>query len=284
MSELIKLYNDKIQIEISSFGAELQSVIKDGEECLWQGDPTFWKGRAPVLFPICGALKDNKYIYEGKEYSLSRHGFARNSEFMVEESTNEHAVFALKSNKETKQVYPFDFKLSVIYTLLDASLKIEYKVENTGTNDMFYSIGSHEAYACPDGIENYSVLFEKNENLDSNLPEGTLISYETINFGANTKELVLKKELFDNDSIILTNIKSRSAILKNNMTGREVSVEFPDCPFMLIWTVPGAKYVCLEPWCGMADFVDSNYDITNKKGIMKLDAENTDIKTHIVNF
>ena len=284
MSDVIKLYNKNIEIKISTHGAELQSVIKNGEQLLWQGDPAFWTGRAPVLFPICGALKDNKYVFEGREYSLPRHGFARHSEFVLEAADNESAVFLLKSNEETKKVYPFDFELRVIYTLQGTELKIEYEVKNTGNISMYYSIGSHEAYACPEGIEKYCVKFEKRENLDSYIPENSLISYNTTNFGVNTNVLQLRKELFDNDSVIFGNLNSRKAALINNITGREVTVEFPDCPYMLIWTVPGANYVCLEPWCGVADFVDSNYDITTKKGINKLEIGKTDIKTHIITF
>ena len=284
MSEIITLLNSKIEIKISTHGAELQSVIKKGEQLLWQGDPTFWTGRAPVLFPICGGLKDNKYIFDGKEYNLSRHGFARHSDFMLESADDKKAVFLLKSCEDTKKVYPFDFELRIIYTLCETSLKIVYEIKNTGNSSMYYSIGSHEAYACPEGIENYSVLFEKKEDLDSYIPENSLISYNTINFGVDTNLLKLRKELFDNDSVIFGNLKSRKVTLINNITGAEISVEFPDCPYMLIWTVQGAGYVCLEPWCGVADFVDSNYDITNKKGIMRLEAGNTDIKTHIVTF
>ncbi len=280
----IKISNNQIDVEISTLGAEIRSIIKDGQQLLWQGDPTFWTGRAPVLFPICGGLKDGKYVFEGKEYYLPRHGFARNSEFEIGYSGGDKAEFILKSNDKTKDVYPFDFELRVIYTLINSTIKVDYEIKNTGNKDMYYSIGSHEAYACPEGIENYSVLFEEKENLDSYIPENSLISYNTINFGRNTNKLQLKKELFDNDSVIFGSLKSRKATLINNITGREATVEFPDCPYMLIWTVPGAGYVCLEPWCGLADFVDSNYDIKVKKGINKLETGKIDVKTHMITF
>lgn len=52
--------NDKLKVEVSEHGAELQS-IKDngGEEYLWQGDPAYWGRRSPILFPIVGTVCDN---------------------------------------------------------------------------------------------------------------------------------------------------------------------------------------------------------------------------------
>lgn len=281
---LTKLSNNEIEVEISTLGAELRSIIKDGVQLLWQGDPAFWKGRAPVLFPICGGLKDGKYIFDGVEYNLPRHGFARNMEFELEQSSEDKAVFLLKSNNETKSVYPFDFELRIIYTLISSAIKVDYEVKNIGNNPMYYSIGSHEAYACPEGIEEYSVLFENAENLNSPILEDALITYNTFNVGENTKELPLKTELFKYDTLIFENIKSKKVTLKNRKTGKERKLEFSDFDNLLIWTVPGAGYVCLEPWCGLADFAGSNYDLTIKKGINKLEVGKTDIKTHLITF
>ena len=32
-----------------------------------------------------------------------------------------------------------------------------------------------------------------------------------------------------------------------------------------IWTNKGAELISFEPWCGIQDFVDSDYDFVNKR-------------------
>ena len=157
---MITIKNDKLTVEISENGAELQSVkTPDGREWLWNGDKTYWTGRAPICFPICGGLKDDQFIWNGKTYNLNKHGFAKKSVFSVGSVWDSGAVLTLASSEATKEMYPFDFVLYVIYELDGNSLKVTYKVENTGTDTMFFSIGAHEGYMTPEGIEDYKVVF-----------------------------------------------------------------------------------------------------------------------------
>ena len=81
MSEIIKISNGVISAEISAMGAELISLMKDGFENIWDGNPEIWDGHAPILFPVCGQLKDGKFTYRGKEYFMDGHGFAKHSLF-----------------------------------------------------------------------------------------------------------------------------------------------------------------------------------------------------------
>ncbi len=280
----ITISNEYLTAEISAKGAELQSIKKDGRECLWNGDPSVWSGRAPLLFPVCGALKDDKFVFDGKEYTLPRHGFARQSVFETELAESQRAVFLLRSNAETLAVYPFDFELRVIYTLDKSKINIEYIVKNLSKGEMYFSIGSHEAYSCPGGIESYSVIFDQNEDLIANRLDGGLVGSKTIDLGQNTKELPLKCEYFEEDSLNFLKLNSRKVVLKNRNTGEEVSVEFPGAEYFLIWQKPGAEYICLEPWCGIADFTDSDCDITKKRGIITLPSNEAFTKQHSITF
>lgn len=283
MSKEIVIANEKIKCTISTMGAEIQSIIKDGKEIIWEGNPDVWSGRAPVLFPICGGLKDDKYIYEGKEYTLPKHGFGRKSEFEIEKHEKESVTFLLSSNEETSKCYPFDFELRITYTLSDAELKVDYNVTNTGENNMYFSIGSHEAYACPEGIEEYSVVFEEEETLNSSILNGNLLEYNTICVGENIRELPLKYEFFAVDALVFLDVKSRKVTLMHN--GKKVvDVAFDGADYLLLWTKPTGKYICIEPWCGVPDFEDSNYDITNKRGIVSVEPGKTVTKTHILTF
>lgn len=284
MAEQLILSNDILKAIFSTKGAELLSVEKDGKEKIWVGDPDVWALHAPLLFPICGGLKDDKYIYEGKEYTLQKHGYIRFVEFEVESHSDTKLVFLHRWDSETLSQFPFHYELRVIYTLEDSALKVDYNVKNLDDTCMYYSIGAHEGYYCPEGIEEYSIIFDKSENLDSNILNGNLLEYETINVGKNTCELPLKYEYFAVDALVFLNLASRKVSLKNRKNGNEIGLEFDGYDAFLLWTKPNANYICLEPWCGHQDFVDSNYDFINKKGIIKLSGREEKTKTHKIIF
>ena len=284
MSKEVKIKNSSLAVTISSMGAEITSVKKGEKELIWQADPSVWKGHAPLLFPICGGLKDDKFIYDGKEYIIAKHGFARNSEFEVETASKDNATFLLKSNDETKKCYPFDFELRVIYSLKENELTVTYDIKNTTDGDMYFSIGSHEAYSCPNGISEWSVIFDKEENLIATPVDGPLLTYDENILAKSTRILLLKDEYFEIDALVFLNLKSRKLTLKNDKTGDEIKLDFDGFPYLLIWTKPNAKYICLEPWCGIPDYLDSDFDITKKKGIIRLGKGENTIRTHKILF
>lgn len=284
MPAIVNISSECLSVSISTRGAELMSVKKGDTELLWQGDPAFWTGRAPLLFPVCGALRDDKYVFNGKEYKLPKHGFTRGSEFTAEVVEPARAVFLLKSNEETLKMYPFEFELRVIYEVAESKLRVTYLVKNLGDEDMYYSIGAHEAYACPEGIEEYSVIFDECEDLDAARLDGVLIGTATKSLGKCTRELQLKNEYFKEDALIFLNLKSRRVTLRNRNSGREVKLDFNGFNYFLIWMKPGAGYVCLEPWRGITDFYNSNYDFRTKPGINSIGAGETDVSVHTIEF
>ncbi len=284
MSKEIKITSNVLAITISTMGAEMVSVKKGNEELLWQADPNVWAGHAPLLFPICGGLKEDKFVFEGKTYTLPKHGFARKTEFELEKQDTSSASFLLKSSENTRKIYPFEFELRVVYTIVENEITVNYDVKNLTDGDMYFSIGAHEAYSCPTGIEDYSVIFEKEENLVATPVDGPLLTYDENIIAKKVRELPLKNSYFEIDALVFLNIKSRSMTLKNNMTGDERKLDFTGFPYLLIWTKPGAKYICLEPWCGIPDFIDSDFDITKKKGIIKLQKYEETVRTHKILF
>ena len=281
MAEQLKITNGVITALISTKGAELKSVVKDGKEYLWDGNPDIWSGQAPLLFPICGGLKDDKYRFEGKEYTLKKHGFARLSEFEIERKEEASITFILRSKEEIKKQYPFDFELRVTYTLLDNKIDVAYAVKNVGSGDMYFSIGAHEGYACSGGIEEYSLVFDKEENLTCNILDGNLLEYNTYSVGEG-RELPLKYDFFAIDALTFLNLKSRGVDLVHKTTGKSLRVEYDGFDYLFVWTKPNANYICIEPWCGIPDFVDSDFDITKKRGIVKLDANGEKVLTHSI--
>ena len=282
MAEQLILLNEQIKATFSTKGAELISLEKNGKEQIWIGNPEVWPSHAPILFPICGGLKDDKYLYNGKEYTLQKHGYIRFTEFQVESKSENKIVFLHRFNEETLKQFPFEYELRIIYTLDGSSLRIDYSVKNLSKDEMYYSIGGHEGYYCPEGIEDYSIIFEKPEMLDSTVLNGNLLENFTINVGKNTCELPLKYEYFAVDALSFLDLKSRKVSLKNRKTGEERLLEFKDHDVFFVWTKPGAKYICLEPWCGCPDFMDSEYDFKSKRSIIRLSGKEEATRTHTI--
>ncbi|MBE6762283.1 MAG: aldose 1-epimerase family protein [Ruminococcaceae bacterium] len=271
---MVNIKNEFLTVTINPFGAELYSIKgKDGYEYLWQGNPDVWSGRAPVLFPIVGGLLDDEFIYEEKAYNLDKHGFARLSDFEVETVEETKAVFLLKNNAELKKQYPFEFEFRVIFTLEKNNLVVEYKVNNIDTKNIYFSFGAHEAYSCPGGLKSYYVEFEKTEPLARYFVTGNFINGESQPLPMDGNKLYMNDEFFEDDAIILPDIASKKVWVKNLDNTHTIEVDYSGFKNLLIWTKPGAEYLCIEPWDGMPDYLDSDKKIENKKDIIAL-AEN----------
>jgi galactose mutarotase-like enzyme len=267
--------NSILTAEIKHLGAELCSLKNhSNKEYIWNGNSEFWGKHSPVLFPIVGTLKNNTYQHNNSEYHLSRHGFAREMEFKLIEKQEKSAVFSLIASQETKEKYPFDFDLHLIYTLENKNLKIEYKVFNKGESKMPFSIGAHPAFDLPNNFENYSLAFEEKDTLNYYLLEDGLISNATNELTLDKNELHLNYKLFENDALVFKNIKSKSVtILENSKPLLKVS--YPNFPDLGIWTPPNAPFICIEPWFGYSDTVDKSGSLSDKEGIQLLDANET---------
>jgi len=269
---ITSIANQFLTAQIKHTGAELCS-LKDNSnrEYIWNGNPEFWGKHSPVLFPIVGTLQNNTYQYNDAQYQLSRHGFAREMEFELIDKQENCAVFSLIASQTTKEKYPFDFDLHLIYTLDGKSLKIEYKVFNYGEIKMPFSIGAHPAFDLPGDFENYSLVFEKEEPLNYYLLEEGLISDKTNELSLDKNELHLNHKLFENDALVFKNIASKSiTILEKSKPFLKVScADFPD---LGIWT-PNAPFICIEPWFGYSDTVNKFGNLFEKEGIQLLEAK-----------
>lgn len=281
---MITLKNTELSVNISELGAEIKSITVDGKERLWDGDPAFWSGTAPVLFPICGGLPNDRFTYNGKEYTMPKHGFARQQNFKVEKLNDLSATFLLESNPETLKMYPWDFEFRITYSLMNKRIKIDYDIKNLSEDTMYASVGAHEAHACPGGIEDYDIIFERNETLNSCGLEGNLISNELIPVIKDTDTLPLYEKYFEIDALIFKDLKSRSAKLRNRKTGESLTVEFNGFDYLLLWTKPKAEYICIEPWTGIPPMVNSGCDITEKEGITAIEKRSSFSRSHSIYY
>lgn len=281
---MITLTNEFLTASFSEIGAELKSLVFGGKEYIWEGRSEVWSGSAPILFPICGGLKDDKYTYKGKEYTLKKHGYARFATFEIEDKTDSSVVFLHKSDEETKKSFPFDYELRVTYTLIAKTLRVGYSVKNLTDGNMYFSIGSHEAYYTPEGIEDYDVVFPQNETLNAYVLYGNLLSTQVLPIIKDSNILPLYDKDFTVDALVFKDLKSRTATLRNRKTGKAVQVDFPNADYFLLWHKPNSPYMCLEPWSGIPDIVGSSYDITEKEGIITLESGKEYNSVHTLNI
>ena len=279
---MVTIQNEYITAKFLETGAELKSLRYNGTEYIWEGRNEVWGGSCPLTFPICGGLKEDKFVFEGKEYQLEKHGYIRFKVFQVQNKTETSVTFFHRSDAETRVHFPFDYELYVTYTVEGKSLRVEYRVVNKSEKTMYFSIGSHEGYYTPEGIEDYDVIFPEKETLDAYVLYGNLLSDQRLPIIKDSNVLPLYDKYFTVDALVFRNLKSRAATLRNRKTGRAVRVEFPDSPYFLLWHKSASPYICMEPWNGIQDRVGSGYDITEKEGINALPKGETFHRTHVI--
>ena len=272
-----------ISAKINFLGAELCSLIKDGKEYIWEGNPNVWSNQAPILFPVCGGLKNDKFIFDGKEYKLCKHGFAKVEMFKLNDKTEDYVSFVLSNNAKTMEQYPFKFDFYANFYIVDNGLKVEYKVVNKDKKSIYFAVGAHEGYAI-DNIEDYKLVFEKGEQLKTFEIERGLLSGKSTVDRENVKEIALNYDYFNVDAIILDNVNSKEVSLVNSISNKGVKVCFNDFKHLLIWTKPNAKFVCIEPWSAMPDLIDCNNKIEDKPDITELKVGQSKTYKHEIIF
>ncbi|MFP5041962.1 aldose 1-epimerase family protein [Parasediminibacterium sp. JCM 36343] len=271
--------NGTLVVSIASMGAELQSIVntKTGLEYLWDANPKFWPKKSPALFPVVGGLQDNSYQFDGTTYHLNRHGFARETEFEVGPQTDSSITFVLASSENTLKLYPFHFKFSVTYALLENTLQVTYLVENTGSSTMYFSVGAHPAFNVPlvegGDFAQYYLAFNEVENAGVYpIASDGLIETLPVPYLKNTNKLPLTKEMFYKDALIFKDLKSTSISILSHQHDHGLTVSYPGFPYMGIWAAKDADFVCIEPWYGLGDTKATTGILQEKEGIMALAA------------
>lgn len=265
----ITLKNGEVSAKIISKGAELKSLVVGGRELMWSADPAFWGKTSPLLFPMIGTLKDGKTIINGAEYKISKHGFARDLELTPEDFNGNSAMFSLRQSDYTKAMYPFNFTFTVRYTLKADGMTVTYRVHNDSNTDMPFCIGAHPAFATPGDMTDYRLQFLKPETAavpNYNLATGLHEEHNRRELMKDSTELQLSHEMFYEDVCYFDKINSRQVELLNK-DNIGVRVDFPDFTSLGVWQAKDAPFLCIEPWCGSADFDDCTGVFAEKRGI-----------------
>ncbi|MFT3683132.1 MAG: aldose 1-epimerase family protein [Ferruginibacter sp.] len=288
---MFEIQNDLLKIVIAAKGAELQSVqnLAAGLEYMWSGDEKFWGKKSPVLFPIVGGLKNNSYTHEGKTYQLGRHGFARDRMFTAINHSKDSITFQLKSDAESLAVYPFDFIFSITYTLEADKLSCTYSIENPGDKVMYFSVGAHPAFKVPltadTTFTDWHLKFNETEDAPRwPLSTEGLTLLQSEGCITNTNIVPLAKDLFSSDALVFKNLQSDTIVLASNKSIHGLSMEFRHFPYYGIWSTKNADFVCLEPWCGIADNVAATGELKDKEGINSIEPAAVFSRTWSVTF
>ncbi|MBA4259829.1 MAG: aldose epimerase [Chitinophaga sp.] len=274
---MIYIENNQLKIAISEKGAELQEIFSKETQLdyLWSGDATFWGKKSPVLFPIVGTLKNNQFTHNGESYQLSRHGFARDKSFKLTESSSNRVCLTLDADAETLTQYPFLFRLNIVYEIIKNKLSCTYQITNIDVKPLHFSVGAHPAFKVPleeaYQFNDYYLEFNQSESAGKwPITAEGLIDENPVPFFHSNNRINLSKELFYGDALVFKQLESSSIRLCNDQSKHGFTFSWTEFPFMGIWSAKDAPFVCLEPWCGIADSVNATGELREKEGMILL--------------
>ncbi|MDX9901335.1 MAG: aldose 1-epimerase family protein [Aliarcobacter sp.] len=272
-----EIKNSFIKAKIKSFGAELNSLQKIDEdlEYIWQGDSKYWNRHSPILFPIVGRLKEDRYTYQNQKYNMTQHGFARDKEFEVIKNEVDFIEFRLKSDEKTLEIYPFAFELYLSYKLEKSKLIVSYKVINKSDDKMLFSIGAHPAFNWTlkedEKKEDYFIEFEDLKQTKRYFLNDLGLLYKKEDLKIIDNKIPLNEKLFKNDALVFNDVNIKIITLKNSNNENFVKLNFKNFPYLGIWSKPsGSPFICIEPWFGIADDENSIQNFEEKKGLISL--------------
>lgn len=273
-----QISNKYISITVSDVGAELQSIVKEGQEYLWNGDAKYWPERSPLLFPFVGRFTNGKYLLGGKEYEMDIHGFARKLPYALVEKTKNTLIFELCDNEETYKMYPYHFELQVQYELVENTVEISYQVLNLSEDRMYFGIGGHPGFALPfeEGLDfsDYYLEFE-GKSFPTRIGHTETCFLSGVDEAFELKEdkyLPLAHTMFDDDAIVLKNVSDK-VTLKSDKGTRKVTVSYPKLPYLGLWHAPKTKapYICIEPWTSLPSRQDIVEEFRYKYDLIRVD-------------
>lgn len=279
---MIVLKSDQLNVEFQTLGGALSSIKdKDGIEYLWQGDPTYWSGQAPVLFPICGSVRNDTVLYDNedgsqKEGKIPRHGLVRKKEFTLVEQTDNSVTFAIEDDEEMYANYPYHFRLEITYTVTGKTIRTQYKIYNKESEkSMPYFIGGHPGFNCPllddEVYEDYYLEFEKPETctVPKPFPETGMLDLKDRNSWLNNqKEIDLNYDFFSYDAVTLDELESRIVALRSRKHDKGLKLDFKEFPNLIVWsTLNKGPFIALEPWSGLSTSIEEGDRLEDKKDV-----------------
>ena len=258
---MITISNNIISVAVSTTGAEVQSITdcQTHHEYIWQGDPQWWNGHSPILFPIVGGLWNGTCRIDGKELNIPKHGFVRRAQWTVEKVEADSVTLSINSTVGTFSTFPYAFHLSVTYHLEGRKLTADFKVTNLNSCDLWFQLGGHPAIALPDWDEANEVdgylQLEGTPHQVLRAGEQGCLEAQTFSAPFNADGLIpLSVETFSHEALIFDAHQVTAATV---LTRQQQPIARVACnaPVWLFWSPQGkhTPFVCCEPWYGLCD-------------------------------
>lgn len=276
-----------LTVTINELGAELTSVIDkhSGFNYIWDANPSVWPKHAPNLFPAIGRSMNDHYLVNGKRYEMPQHGVGFFHHYQVETVRDNMVRFVMVADEETRQYYPFNFKLTIQFEVVDKRLRMIDTVENPNDAVLSFALGTHPAWNIPfaagETFSDYYVTFA---------PRPTQLSYYEFMFdhGAplrtgkiltlpeyDGERLPLKHALFNNGLIVFDEANHLDELtVHSTHHAHTITAKFADFPQLCLWTQAdeAASFLCLEPFYGVSDQYGQETELMAKAGNCHLPA------------
>ena len=270
ISDPISISYGSTSAQFAITGAELVRLRHNGTDFLWNGDPKWWDFCAPILFPVIGRSPNDTIRVDGKPHPMPPHGFARDREFRLIAQSPCSATFELSADSRTLAMFPFEFRLRISASIGDARIAITASIENPGFAPIPFCFGYHPAFVWPQAQatrEDFVCQFENNETFDVRRPNPAsgLIGTSAIPTPIQERELRLRDSLFEDGALLFDTLSSRK-IWFGSKNSQGILVSFPNSPHLGIWTKPGAPFLCIEPWQGLAEREGGDGEISRRPG------------------
>ena len=283
------IQNDFLTVQISDRGAELQSIRDaEGVEWLWQGDEAFWGERAPNLFPFCGRIWNGLATVDGVPCNPGAlHGFFRDRVAEAEQISKTEIAFTQTEGADTLAGYPFAFRVRMIFSLKENTLTVRAEITNTGDRTMPYGYGAHPGFSTAFAggkTEDYYLEFPV-ENQARSLcfcPDNCyLVGGDQPFEQKNGRGFDLTDDYFQTGSFFLRDMPTEVS-LKSRLSDRFLTVSYEGFPYLGFWKVPGASYLCIEPWCSLPAYLGQNTELYEKADLMRVEPGETNVHEYSI--
>lgn len=265
--QLTRIGNGEINVDVAALGAEMQSIqTRDGRHWMWHGDASFWTGRSPILFPMVGRAPNDSVTIDGARYQMSQHGFARRSNFALVVEESDRCIYRLEASEASRAMYPFNFRLDVEHRVEGRSVTVTAEVTNLDERVMPYGIGFHPAFAWPlpgSGTAPHSIILDNGAEPVRHGLSGGLVQPQGQKSPFRGGELVLDQSLFADDAMVFPT-GAGAGLHYGPKSGPAIRFFWDNLPNLALWTKPGARFICIEPWHGTAAQVGGSGDLASR--------------------
>ncbi len=247
----------KVQIALDEVAAEIiperggivSRLTIAGDEVFYLDPATLGSGKvrggSPILFPNPGPLEHGLYRHpNGKEYLLAQHGFARDLPWQLVTCDDRSAEIRLTSSDYTRERFPYDFDLRIIYRCSGSTFTIEQRWHNLGTEPLPIHFGFHPYFAVADADKG-QVQISTNATRVWNNQTKQEGPFSSLDLSAPEVDLHL-----------MNHTANETVLTRPGHKPLRITWADP-YKWLVIWSLQGKDFVCVEPWTARANALNS---------------------------